>query len=126
MKTTPPSLVRAARALALQFLSEAARVEGSIEIDEKIHAAGMRLVLTVVSDDEVVVGPEEGDEQSVNTRMMELLAENREAAYGWSVQQWAERLGCTKAAIHKTRMWKAIMEYREKNRRDREENQGEI
>lgn len=124
MKQQPSRIVRCARSAAFKLLAKAALYEDDVAVEETIHAKGLCVVISIVSDDELIVGPET-DEQSVNVRMGKTLVDDHES-YDWTAQRWADFLGCTSAAVKKSRQWVAIMEHREGKRRDREDNQGEI
>jgi hypothetical protein len=49
--------------------------------------------------------PRSGARATVNARMMDIYSKNPESL-GWSVQTWADKVGCVKSTIHGTQTWK--------------------
>jgi hypothetical protein len=44
---------------------------------------------------------------TVNQRMLDTIQRNHDSVY-WTLREWARRLDCTPAAIHKAPAWKAV------------------
>lgn len=74
-------------------------------------------------DQEVPTSPHDPDRKlKIHDQMTLRLLQSPEAV-AWSVNKWAEALGCTKAAIHSTPAWKTIMSVRSQERFSREDEQ---
>lgn len=55
---------------------------------------------------------------TVNARMLAIV-ESMPECIGWSARKWAKDLGCSSAAVTKTRAWKRILAARAVHRADR-------
>jgi hypothetical protein len=60
-----------------------------------------------------------------NRRMLERMQQDL-ACIGWSVEIWAQFLGCSKSTVHSQPAWKSLLKMREQLKRDRFESENRI
>lgn len=117
-------LERFAESAALSILAKFVRIDPAdrrpLTVASTADGVRVRIVVEVDADGEAL---DADMADTVNDRMKAKLEQDHEAA-SWSLQKWADFLGCSKSTAHDTAMWAAIMAQRENSRLRRGEGNG--
>jgi len=111
------------KAVVLRLLSvEVLRAEGKSEV--QLQAAGDRPAPASALPEKPATAAEGTKGKRINERILGMLQQKTESL-GWSAQQWADALGCSKSTIVETHTWKTTLSAaKARDKAERELRQG--